>query len=32
MYILSRTEFLVARFFDTFFIQCIFYYKLLASV
>ena len=28
MYFFSRTEFLAARFFDTFFIQCIFYYKL----
>lgn len=28
----SRTEFLAARFFDTFFIQCIFYYKLPARI
>ena len=25
---MSRTEFLAASFFDTFYIQCIFYYKL----
>ena len=27
MYYESRTEFLAARFFDTLYIQCIFYYK-----